>query len=153
MSNITKLPGKEPTHLDLVAQSDQLSRLEKPTTPSTANLSLDTALEQFKDWRANKKNKVAEIPTELWDRIFAFSELYTPITLCTLFGISKAQYNKQKSLRESRGSLQTHKQQPKQKAVDVAPDAKSPSFCKVILPSQKIILSTTTITDAKNNDC
>jgi len=137
MSNITKLPGSEANHLDSAAQTDKFSSLEKPTIQPTTRLSLDIALQQFKDWRANKKNRAATIPEELWDRIFDFSELYKPITLCSLFGISKAQYNKQQALRVSQAHQRVHKQESEPKEVHSVPDSNSSPFCKIkVVPPQ-----------------
>lgn len=56
--------------------------------------SLDEALKEIEDWRANKPNARASIPDALWRKIFALAKTHTAGKIRNLLGISPTQYNR-----------------------------------------------------------
>lgn len=67
---------------------------------STPQPTLESALEEFNQWRDNKKHSGSPIPDGLWHKVFDLAEIYTALQVRTIFGINTQQYAKKyKALR------------------------------------------------------
>ena len=63
------------------------------TTPhDPSSVSIDSALEELKQWRNNKRSSAESMPDSLWMKIFSLAERHSMSAIRTLFGITSKQF-------------------------------------------------------------